>query len=592
MKAFQNIQASSFRHFTGILAVLLVGTCVASADPPKKAAAAPKAAAKPAAKPAAAAKPGAAGAARPGAAGAARPGAAGGAAARPGAAGGAAGARPGGAAAGARPGGAAAGGARPGGATAGGAKPAGAGARTPNGSKTAHAANGSSVRTRPNGSRADVHDAKRGMDVHHGLNGSRRVSVERADHSRVVAERGRRGYVQHPYGFHGHEYGHRTYYEHGRAYDHFYRGYSYHGAYVEMYSPAVYYSPGFYGWAYNPWAVPIAYPVAAWGWAGAPWFGVYGAFFTPYPVYATPSLWLTDYLVSQSLAASYQAAADARAEAQGQPQDDGPAPDAAPLSAAVKDQIAAEVQRQIALENSEAQAQAANAGAEQDPASSGIQRMLTDGVQHVFVVGKDLDLTDAAGNECAVSEGDALQLTGPAGANADAATLAVLASKGKKECPKGDTVSVAFADLQDMQNHMRETIDAGLGELQAKGGKGGLPALPASAAAPPKKAAFAMDAPPPDATAAAQINQSWGEGDKAEQEVAGQVTPDAGGGQPAAEAAAPAPPPVSVDLGQTIDQVTAALGQPKSIVNLGTKKIYVFKDMKVTFKDGKVSDVQ
>jgi hypothetical protein len=212
----------------------------------------------------------------------------------------------------------------------------------------------------------------------------------------------------------------------------------------------------------------------------------------------------------------------------------------------------------------------------------------------VFVVGADLDLTDAAGNECAVSEGDALQLTGPAGADADTATLAVLASKGKKECPKGDTVSVAFADLQDMQNHMRETIDAGLGELQAKGGKGGLPAVPPSAAAPPKKAAFAMDAPPPDPDAANQISQSWGESDKAEQEVSGQVAPDGGAAAAAAPAApaAPAGPPPSIDLGQTIDQVTGSLGQPKSIVNLGTKKIYVYKDMKVTFKDGKVSDVQ
>ena len=40
-----------------------------------------------------------------------------------------------------------------------------------------------------------------------------------------------------PYGYHGHEFAHRTYYEHGRAYDHFYRGYTYHGAYIEMYAP-------------------------------------------------------------------------------------------------------------------------------------------------------------------------------------------------------------------------------------------------------------------------------------------------------------------------------------------------------------------
>jgi hypothetical protein len=420
------------------------------------------------------------------------------------------------------------------------------------------------------------------MDVHHGLNGSRSVRVERADHSRIVAERGGRGYVQHPYGFRGHEYGHRTYYEHGRAYDHFYRGYYYHGVYAEMYAPSFYYAPAFYGWAYNPWAVPIAYPVAAWGWAGNPWYGYYGGFFTPYPVYASASLWLTDYIVSQSLAAAYaaQTAANAQAAALSNP---------APLTPQVKDLISAEVQRQIALENAEA---ATAKTGEADPASSGIQRMLTDNVQHVFVVGKDLDLVDAAGTECAVSEGDALQLTGPPGANADSASLAVLASKGGKECQKGDTVSVTVADLQDMQNHMRETISAGMGELQAKQGKGGLPALPPSANQPPAKSALAMNAPPPDADAGKQINQQWGEADKAEQEVTAQV----GGAQTAAAApapiAAPEAPPFNISIGQTIDEVTTGLGQPKSVVNLGAKKIYVYKDMKITFKDGKVSDVQ
>jgi hypothetical protein len=582
MNAHQTIKASSLRYLTAILAVLFVGSCVASADPPKKAAAPakPAAAAKPAAKSAAPASKGAPSTAgkagAPGTAGhAATP-----AAGRPGAA--PAAGRPAGASTtGARTATPGAAGARPG-ATAGGAKPAG---RTPTGSKTAKAANGSSVRTRANGTRADVHDAKRGMDVHNGLNGSRRVSVEHADHSRVVAERGGRGYVQHPYGFHGHEYGHRTYYEHGRAYDRFYRGYYYHGVYAEMYAPSFYYGPAFYGWAYNPWAVAIAYPVAAWGWAGTPWFGFYGGFFTPYPVYASASLWLTDYMISQSLAANYQAQADANAQA-------AALANPAPLTPQVKDLISAEVQRQIALENAEA---ATAKTGEADPASSGIQRMLTDNVQHVFVAGKDLDVVDAAGTECAISEGDALQLTGPAAANADSATLAVLASKGGKECQRGDTVSVAMADLQDMQNHMRETIDAGMGELQSKQGKGGLPALPPSANVPPAKSALAMDAPPPDATAATQINQSWGEGDKAEQEVASQVTPDGAAAQGAAPAPVPAPaaPPVNIELGQTIDQVTTALGQPKSIVNLGPKKIYVYKDnMKITFKDGKVTDVQ
>jgi hypothetical protein len=47
-----------------------------------------------------------------------------------------------------------------------------------------------------------------------------------------------------------------------------------------------------------------------------------------------------------------------------------------------------------------------------------------------------------------------------------------------------------------------------------------------------------------------------------------------------------------LSLGQTISQVTAINGQPTRIVDLGTKKIYIYKDMKVTFTAGKVSAVQ
>ncbi|MFZ0759245.1 MAG: hypothetical protein WAM69_04780, partial [Candidatus Sulfotelmatobacter sp.] len=50
--------------------------------------------------------------------------------------------------------------------------------------------------------------------------------------------------------------------------------------------------------------------------------------------------------------------------------------------------------------------------------------------------------------------------------------------------------------------------------------------------------------------------------------------------------------PETIQLGMTTDQVQAALGKPDKIVNLGAKQIYVYKDLKVTFKDGKVSDVE
>jgi hypothetical protein len=54
---------------------------------------------------------------------------------------------------------------------------------------------------------------------------------------------------------------------------------------------------------------------------------------------------------------------------------------------------------------------------------------------------------------------------------------------------------------------------------------------------------------------------------------------------------ADAPPP-TIALGQTKDQVTAGFGQPLRVAKLGTKEIYYYKDMKVTFTNGKVSNVE
>jgi len=65
---------------------------------------------------------------------------------------------------------------------------------------------------------------------------------------------------------------------------------------------------------------------------------------------------------------------------------------------------------------------------------------------------------------------------------------------------------------------------------------------------------------------------------------------DQGGAQ--AQQQAPPPEPQQIEKGQTPDQVKAAIGTPDKIVNLGTKQIYVYKDIKVTFINGKVSDVQ
>ncbi|ADW71070.1 hypothetical protein AciX9_4302 (plasmid) [Granulicella tundricola MP5ACTX9] len=56
--------------------------------------------------------------------------------------------------------------------------------------------------------------------------------------------------------------------------------------------------------------------------------------------------------------------------------------------------------------------------------------------------------------------------------------------------------------------------------------------------------------------------------------------------------AAPQSAPPTVALGQTPAQVTATMGAPAQIIDLGAKQIYKYPDMKIIFVNGKVSDVQ
>jgi hypothetical protein len=59
-----------------------------------------------------------------------------------------------------------------------------------------------------------------------------------------------------------------------------------------------------------------------------------------------------------------------------------------------------------------------------------------------------------------------------------------------------------------------------------------------------------------------------------------------------APAGAPSGGTPTIAMGQTIDQVTATMGAPQQIIDLGSKKIYKYPDMKVIFMNGQVSDVQ
>jgi hypothetical protein len=381
----------------------------------------------------------------------------------------------------------------------------------------------------------------------------------------IVTNAAGHGYAQRPITVRGQSFVQRTYYNHGRAYPLYYRASVYRGITFNVYTPVRYYSPRYYTWAYTPWRSPVYYNF---GWGGSPWMGFYAGYFTPYPYYSGPNYWLTDYLLAMSLQDAYQDRMDAAAAAQAGYDPYGQAA----LSPQVKNAIAAEVQRQLNQESAESQNSAMM--------GNGAPQFLSDNSTHVFVVSSSL-IVNAGSRDCALTQGDVLQLNPAPSPDPASASVQVLASKGQ-DCQAGNLVSVQLVDLQEMQNHMRETLDQGLGELQTRQGQGGLPPIDASLRTQ-TPASYASDLPPAETNVADELKQQAQDADRQEQAVLGQAEPVAGAG-------AGAPP--TIQLGQTIEEVVAQMGNPTRIADLGQRKTYFYPDMKIIFVDGKVSDVQ
>jgi hypothetical protein len=101
---------------------------------------------------------------------------------------------------------------------------------------------------------------------------------------------------------------------------------------------------------------------------------------------------------------------------------------------------------------------------------------------------------------------------------------------------------------------------------------------------------FAVGAPPPEPNSANEIAQQAREGDASEVEAGKAQSSGPGPSDPTNGNTGAAPKEIS--LGMTVDQVTALYGPPKTSANVGVKKILAYPDLKVTFTNGKVSDIQ
>jgi hypothetical protein len=286
----------------------------------------------------------------------------------------------------------------------------------------------------------------RGRIVENGRLGNRAVSYG-PRHGFVEREYpGRRGYIS------------RTYFVGGRSYAHVYREYSYHGVRYYHYVPAYYYGPRFYVWAVTPWAPAPYY----WGnGLTAPWVGFYGGYFAPAPVYASPDMWLTDYLLTENLRLAYeseQAANGGQAPPpQAQTNEQGQMMNDPAQMAAMKALIADEVRQQLEAEKAAAVQPTSSNPGQAAPATEQLPPALN---QKFFVTSSNLDLT-VAGKVCSLTPGDVIQRTGKVVQPDGTIAVQVVTSK-PGDCARESDAAVQLADLQEMHNQFREQLDNGL----------------------------------------------------------------------------------------------------------------------------------
>jgi hypothetical protein len=308
------------------------------------------------------------------------------------------------------------------------------------------------------------------MMISHGPGGARVVESGRFG-ARVVSYGPRGGFVERTV---RPGYISRTYVVGGATYVHVYRSYSFHGFAYYHYVPGVYYGPGFYGWAVTPWVVPVRYSWFGFG-VSAPWFGFYAGYFNPYPVYRSPDLWLTDYLLAENLRLAYEAQLAGNANQPPPPPPADAQAGAAALTPEMKQLIADEVRQQIEAEKAAALQPAPPVP--QQPASEQVPPALT---QRFFVVSAHLDVTTTDGQACSLTPGDVIERRSKTVASDGGVAVDVVSAK-PGDCAADSAAAVQLVDLQDMHNQFREQIDSGL-KMMANNQAKGLPNGPAAGA--------------------------------------------------------------------------------------------------------------
>lgn len=277
--------------------------------------------------------------------------------------------------------------------------------------------------------------------------------------------------------------------------------------------PAVRYPRAYYTWALAAWASPLRYN---WGWQVQPWYPAYGALFTPYPLYTSPDLWMTDYIISQSLQTAYQVQSAA-------PAPSAPAPSAAPPESptsqapvepepdadsrvaapavqpdittptpqsqspqsielpvapvapppVITPQIKTQLDNQIKVQLQEQQAAA---GAPSNPGAQDTPPALRP--NHVFFqVVQPLSVPSNAGGYCSLTPNDYIRRTG--GMSQDDWMIPVVVElSGSADCPAGLQTRIGLNDLNAMENEQEAQVMEAMQAASKSMGPNGPPSGP------------------------------------------------------------------------------------------------------------------
>jgi len=379
-------------------------------------------------------------------------------------------------------------------------------------------AKGVTVKFDVHGHPAAIHDGH-GTTISRGPHGERKIETVRADHSRLVSTGSHRGFAEQRFTQGGRDYARRTYFDHGHVFARVYHPYFYGGYPFYTYVPPFYFGIAFYGWAYNGWAVPVAY---TWGWFGSPWYTPYSYYFSPYAAYPAPAFWLADYAIAASLQAAAEDAGSASLRHQpglvlaSAHLDEQNGAASVVMTKELKDTIAKQVKILIADEKASA-ATLGNLPSDEDaaPVPPSLDPRFT-----LFISSSSASL-DTSDGACAITAADIVRRTEDTPDADNTVGVEVVSSK-KDDCAVGTASRITLDDLEEMHDSFRQKIDDGLKSLSESQGKGGIPNSPAATVH-----TLPEGQTTPDPTVESDLKKQREAADAAEKDVQG-VSPDSG----------------------------------------------------------------